>query len=99
MGVRLVAYIDDTLILETKDLVQDHSTEIVECLEFIINRVKSILNLDQIQEFLGLTISSPKMELRLSLNKTDTSGVSENNERQIHLCANTGMQETSMQLS
>lgn len=72
-GVRLIAYIDDILILaESRDLIQDQVTGILyflECLGFIVNRKKSILNPAQVIEFFGLSVDSIAMEMRLSLVK------------------------------
>ena len=68
-GVRLIAYIDDIQILaESRDLIQDQVTGmlyLLECLGFIVNRKKSILNPTQVIEFLGLSVDSIAMELRL----------------------------------
>ena len=72
-GVRLIAYIDNILILaESRDLIQDQVTGmlyLLECLGFIVNRKKSILNPTQVIEFLGLSVDSIAMELRLPLIK------------------------------
>ena len=72
-GVKLIAYIDDILILaESRDLIQDQVTGmfyLLECLGFIVNRKKSILNPTQVIEFLGLSVDSIAMELRLPLTK------------------------------
>lgn len=72
-GVRLIAYIDDIMILaESRDFIQDQVTGMLYLLEylgFIVNRKKSILNLAQVIEFLGLSVDSIAMELRLSLIK------------------------------
>ena len=69
-GVRLIAYIDDILILaESRDLIQDQVTGmlyLLECLGFIVNRKKSILNPAQVIEFFGLSVDSITMEMRLS---------------------------------
>ena len=72
-GVRLIAYIDDILVLaESKEMVVNHLTGIVYLLEnlgFIINQKKSVLTPAQTIEFLGLTVDSLAMELRLPLIK------------------------------
>ena len=72
-GVRLIAYIDDILILaESRNLIQDQvmgMLYLLECLGFIVNRKKSILNPTQVIEFLGLSVDSIAMELRLPLIK------------------------------
>ena len=72
-GVRLIAYVDDILILaESRDLIQDQVTGmlyLLECLGFIVDRKKSILNPTQVIEFLGLSVDSIAMKLRLPLIK------------------------------
>jgi len=73
MGMRLVAYIDDILILaESKGMALNYVEALVyllECLGFVINREKSVLVPNQTIEFLGLTVDSVNMELRLPLQK------------------------------
>ena len=73
MGMCLVAYIDDTLILaESKETALDHVKGMVyllECLGFVINKDKLLLLLSQTMEFLGLMIDSVNMELLLLLHK------------------------------
>ena len=68
-GVRLIAYMDDILLLaESKEMIHDHlegMTYLLESLGFIINRKKSVLNPAQTLEFLGLTVDSLSKELRL----------------------------------
>ena len=65
----LIAYIDNILILaESRELILDHVTGIrylLECLGFIVNTKKSILNPTQVIEFLGLSVDSLAMEVRL----------------------------------
>ena len=72
-GVRLIAYIDNILVMtESRNLIQDQVTGmlyLLECLGFIVNRKKSILNPTQVIEFLGLSVDSIAMELRLPLIK------------------------------
>ena len=69
MGVRLIVYIDDILILaETKERVEEHVDALVyllECLGFIINRKKSVLTPSQVIEYLGLTIDTVALQLKL----------------------------------
>ena len=73
MGMRLVAYIDDILILaESKEMAVDYVEAMVyllECLGFVINKEKSVLVPDQTLEFLGLMVDTVNMELRLPLHK------------------------------
>ncbi|XP_065902413.1 uncharacterized protein [Dysidea avara] len=68
-GVRLLAYIDDILILaESRDLILDQVTGmlyLLQCLGFIVNTKKSVLNPAQVIEFLGLSVDSVAMEIRL----------------------------------
>ena len=68
-GVRLIAYIDDILVLaESKELLLDHLEGIcylLECLGFIINTEKSVMIPDHVIVFLGLTVNSTSMELSL----------------------------------
>ena len=65
----MIAYIDDILIIaESRNQALEHSQALVhllECLKFIINTEKSVLTPDQTIEFLGLTVDSINMELRL----------------------------------
>ena len=69
-GIRMIVYIDDILLIaESKEQALDQSQAVVyllECLGFIINTEKSVLTPDQTIEFLGLTVNSINMELRLS---------------------------------
>jgi len=72
-GVRLIAYMDGILVLvESKEMISDHLVGMVYLLEnlgFIINQKKSILTPTQVIEFLGLTVDSQAMELRLPVGK------------------------------
>ena len=65
MGVRMIVYIDDILILaETKGKAQEQAKALVyllECLGFIINKKKSELTPAQIMDFLGLTVDTVLM--------------------------------------
>ena len=69
MGVRMIVYIDDILILaETKGKAQEQAKALVyllECLGFIINKKRSELKPAQIMDFLGLTVDTVLMQLRL----------------------------------
>ena len=69
LGVRLVAYIDDILVLaETEEMARDHTsglTYLLENLGFIIHPEKSITTPTQEIEFLGMVVDSRSMELRL----------------------------------
>ena len=71
--MHLVAYIDDILILaESKGMALNHVEALVyllECLGFVINIEKSVIVLNQTIEFLGLTVDSVHMELRLPIQK------------------------------
>ena len=70
-GIRPIAHIDDILTLaESRDLIQKQVTGmlyLLECLVSIMNRKKSILNTI---EFLGLSVDSIAMEMRLPQVKT-----------------------------
>ena len=65
----MIAYIDDILIIAgSRNQVIEHSQALIyllECLGFTINTEKSVLIPDQTIEFLGLTVDSIHMELRL----------------------------------
>ena len=71
MGVHLVAYINDILILvESKEKTLDYTNGMVhllECLGFVVKQ--SVLDPSQTIEFLGLTIDATNMELQLLLHK------------------------------
>ena len=73
LGERLIAYIDDILILaESKEVVVDQVEALIyllKCLGFIINEKKSITTPTQVIEFLGLTVDSVSMELKLPSEK------------------------------
>ena len=73
MGVRLIAYIDDILVLaESQDQARNHAKALVyllQCLGFKVNQKKSVLEPAQVMEFLGFTIDTVKMELKLPLEK------------------------------
>ena len=70
IGVRLIVYIDDILVLaDSKELLLDHLEGLhylLECLGFIINKEKSVMKPDHVIEFLGLTVNSTSRELSLS---------------------------------
>ena len=69
MGVRLIMYIDDTLIMaQSETMLRDHVKGIVYLLEnlgFVINSPKSLLEPWKSIDFLGFQIDSPSMELKL----------------------------------
>ena len=69
MGLCLIIYIDDILVMaETETLLKDHISEVIYLLEnlgFVINHPKSELNPTQEIEFLGFTVNSTGMELKL----------------------------------
>ena len=66
MGVRMITYIDDILVIaESRNQALEHLQALVhllECLGFIINTEKSVLTPDQTIEFLDLTVDSISME-------------------------------------
>ena len=67
--MRLVAYIDDFLVMaESKELARDHTLGLIFLLEnlgFIIHPEKSVTTPSQELEFLGMVIQFQTMELRL----------------------------------
>lgn len=70
LGVRLVIYIDDILLMaESMGLAEEQAAGVIyllECLGFIIHKdTKSILTPAQIMEFLGIIADSTLMEFRL----------------------------------
>ncbi len=67
MGVCLVCYVDDILLLaQTVAEEQVKGLQyLLECLGFIVHPDKSIMTPGQVMEFLGMIVDSTKMELRL----------------------------------
>ena len=73
MGIRLIVYIDDMLIMvESESLLRDHiagTVYLLENLGFVINFPKSILEPQRMMEFLGFQVDSSTMELKLPCTK------------------------------
>ena len=73
MGVRIIIYIDDMLILaETPEQASQHLETllwILQALGFIVNQDKSVFMPAQEIEFLGLVVNSVSMELSLPREK------------------------------
>ena len=73
LGWRIVVYIDDILLMaETKDRARDHTMgliRILQALGFTINNEKVILEPTQRLDFLGFTVDTNSMELRLPNEK------------------------------
>ena len=73
MGVRIIMYIDDMLIMaESETLLRDHVKGVVYLLEnlgFVINFPKSSLEPKRALEFLGFQVDSMSMELKLPGDK------------------------------
>ena len=73
MGIRLIVHIDNILILsESREDAIEHTsavTYLLECLGYVINREKLITIPTQEIEFLGITVDSTHLELRLPLSK------------------------------
>ena len=73
LGVRMIVYIDDMLIMgESPDVVRDYVTAMVALLEglgFIVNTDKSMLSPTQQLEFLGMQVSSVDLHLHLPREK------------------------------
>uniref|UniRef100_A0A1X7SH48 Reverse transcriptase domain-containing protein n=1 Tax=Amphimedon queenslandica TaxID=400682 RepID=A0A1X7SH48_AMPQE len=69
LGVRLVAYIDDILVLaETKEMAQCHTEALMYLLQnlgYIIHPEKTVTQPAQEIEFLGMMVDSRALELRL----------------------------------
>ena len=69
LGLRLIIYIDDTLVMaETESLLRNNVTTVIYLLEnlgLVINYPKSELSPTQAIEFLGFVVNSTKMELKL----------------------------------
>ena len=69
MGLRLIIYIDDILLMaETQSTAREHTAGLVFLLE-IINHPKSLLTPTQEIDFLGFTINSVTMEIKLPSEK------------------------------
>ena len=73
LGMRLIVYIDDILILaESKELARDHFIGLVYLLEnlgFVISKPKCVLEPTQSVEFLGFSVNSVQQELSLPAGK------------------------------
>ena len=69
LGMRLIVYIDDILILaESKELTRDHvmgPVYLLENLGFVISKPKCVLEPTQSVEFLGFSVNSVQQELSL----------------------------------
>ena len=69
MGIRLIIYIDDILVMaESETLLKDHIAGIIYLLEnlgFVINFPKSLLEPTKTIDFLGFLLDSTAMELKL----------------------------------
>jgi hypothetical protein len=69
MGIRLIIYIDDILVVaESETLLKDHTAGIIYLLEnlgFVINLPKSLLEPTKTIDFLGFLLDSTTMELKL----------------------------------
>ena len=73
LGVRLIVYIDDILLLaESKELARDHVIGLAYLLEnlgFVVSKSKCVLEPTQTIEFLGFTVCSVQQELSLPSGK------------------------------
>ena len=69
MGVRIIMYIDDMLIMaESKALLKGHVNEVIYLLEnlgFVVNVPKSLLEPRRLIDFLSYLVDSMSMELKL----------------------------------
>ena len=72
-GIRIVIYIDNMLILsEFREAAAQHLEVLIfllEALGFIVNKEKSILCPSQELEFLGLSVDSQSLQLKLPIEK------------------------------
>ena len=73
LGMRVIVYIDDILLMaESREKLCDQTLALVyllECLGFVINSQKTVLEPTQSLVFLGFTVNSTDMELRLPPEK------------------------------
>ena len=73
LGVRLVIYIDDILVVaESQEEARDHTLGLIyllECLGFVVHPEKTVTTPTQEIEFLGMVVDSRSMELRVPGNK------------------------------
>ena len=73
LGVCMIVYIDNILLLaESRQSLEAHVAELVyllECLGFIINKEKSLLQPTQLLEFLGVMVDTLAIELKLPREK------------------------------
>ena len=73
LGMRMIAYIDDILLLaKSEEKARDQAEGLVyllQCLGFTINQEKTILEPSQNMEFLGFTVDTRRMELSLPAEK------------------------------
>ena len=68
--MRLIAYIDDILVLaESQELAKNHVEGVVYLLQCLGFLKKSVLEPAQSMEFLGLTVDTVAMELKLPVEK------------------------------
>ena len=69
MGLRMIIYIDDVLIMaESEAMAREHTAALIFLLEnlgFTINYPKCLLEPTQVIEFLGFTVSSVTMEIKM----------------------------------
>lgn len=75
MGIRVIVYLDDLLILaESHELARSHVTlalNLLESLEFSVNFEKSVLTPATSIEFLGFTVNSLTLTLSLPRDKIE----------------------------
>ena len=78
MGLRMIIYIDDILLMaETQSAAREHTAGLVFLLEnlgFIINHPKSVMTPSQEIDFLGFTVNSTTMEIKLPGEKIKRYG-------------------------
>ncbi|MDD9816660.1 MAG: reverse transcriptase domain-containing protein, partial [Gammaproteobacteria bacterium] len=85
-GVRMIQYLDDILIMaSTKEQFRAHMKLVMETLQslgFIVNRQKSIVEPQQIIEFLGFVVNS--LDLEISLPKSKVQKVMKEGRRMLN---------------
>ena len=78
IGVRLVIYLDDILIIgrtrEETIALRDTLILLLQCLGMVINQKKSVMTPVQEIEFLGMIVNSKEITEKTTINKRDVSG-------------------------
>ena len=73
LGIRLIIYIDDILVmagsLEEIVMARDSVLAVLQSLGFVINQKKSVLDPSTLMEFLGFLVNSVTMTLSVPVEK------------------------------